>query len=49
MRYTKTGTMISVDTVKKLYAAGLQDTLLRHAGVQFTLSLTAKGDDRTQQ
>lgn len=41
--------MISADAVEKLYAEVLHDTQRRHTGIQFTLSLTAEGDDRTQQ
>ena len=37
--------IVSMDTVKKFYAVVLHDTLRRYAGVQFTLSLTAEGDD----
>ena len=41
--------MISADTVKKFYAAALHDTLQRFAGVQFTLSLTTEGDDKSER
>ena len=40
--------MISADTVK-FYTAALQDTLQRFVGIQFTLSLTAEGNDRPEQ
>ena len=41
--------MISADTGNKFYAAVLHDTLRRFTGVQFTLSLTAEGDDSPER
>ena len=47
--YPRISPMISMDTVKKFYAAALHNTLRRFTGIQFTLSLTAEGNDRPEQ